>query len=103
MSDGNSELKQLSSNQRELVLSLVERLGQIRGMKAVVLAGSYARGRAQPDSDIDLGLFYSDAAPFSVESLRELAGSGTNTKRPGVTNVYGWGTAGHGGAGLELE
>src|SRR5262245_22408465 len=102
MSDGNSELKQLSSNQRELVLSLVERLGQIRGMKAVVLAGSYARGRAQPDSDIDLGLFYSDAAPFSVESLRELAGSVNDTKGPVVTNFYEWGPWVNGGAWLTI-
>ncbi|MGH9800978.1 MAG: nucleotidyltransferase domain-containing protein [Blastocatellia bacterium] len=43
--------------QRALVSSLTERIGTISGMKAVVLGGSHARGRAKPESDIDLGLF----------------------------------------------
>ena len=64
---------QLSLEQRELVLLLAERLGAISGISAVVLGGSHARGLAQPGSDIDLGLFYSEAAPFSIQSLRELA------------------------------
>ncbi len=61
-------MQQLSPQQRELVSSLVERLGTINGMKAVVLGGSQARGRAKPEFDIDLGLFYSDAASFSLDS-----------------------------------
>ena len=66
-------MKQLSPEQRELVSSLAKRLGAIRGIRAVVLGGSHARGRAQPGSDIDLGLLYSEAAPFSIQNVRELA------------------------------
>ena len=40
-------MKQLSPEQRDLVSSLAKRLGAIPGMKAVVLGGSHARGRAQ--------------------------------------------------------
>lgn len=53
-SSGGLKVKQLSPQQRELVSSLAKRLGAITGIKAVVLGGSHARGRAQPGSDIDL-------------------------------------------------
>ena len=59
-------LEQLSATQRELVSSLTTRLASIPGVAAVVLGGSYARGRARPGSDIDLGLLYSEADPFAV-------------------------------------
>jgi predicted nucleotidyltransferase len=54
-------LDRLSAAQRELVSSLTARLASIPGVAAVVLGGSYARGRAQPGSDIDLGVLYSSA------------------------------------------
>ena len=65
-------VKQLSPEQRELVSVLAMRLGAVRGIRAVVLGGSHARGRAQPGSDIDLGILYSEVAPFSIQSVREL-------------------------------
>ena len=40
-------VEQLSPKQRELVASLAKQLGAVRGIKAVVLAGSYAPGRGQ--------------------------------------------------------
>jgi predicted nucleotidyltransferase len=95
-------VKQLSPEQRELVLSLTKRLGAIRGIKAVVLGGSHARGRAQPGSDIDLGLLYSEAAPFSIQSVRELAEevndtAGPSPRRSGATNAAGMENFGHAG------
>jgi predicted nucleotidyltransferase len=95
-------MKQLSPEQRELVSSLAERLGAIPGIKAVVLGGSHARGRAQPGSDIDLGLFYSEAAPFSIQRVRELAGAINDTANPVVTDFYGWGRWVNGGAWLTV-
>jgi predicted nucleotidyltransferase len=95
-------VNQLSPGQRELVSSLAERLGAIRGIRAVVLGGSHARGRAQPDSDIDLGLLYSEAAPFSVQSVRELAEAVNDTARPVVTEFYEWGPWVNGGAWLTV-
>ena len=96
-------MEQLSAGQRELVSSLVERLGTIPGVLAVVLGGSYARGRAQPGSDIDLGLFYSEAAPFSIESVRELAEAVNDTPQPVVSDFYGWGPWVNGGAWLTVD
>jgi len=95
-------MKQLSQKQRELVSALSKQLGAIRGIRAVVLGGSYARGRAQPGSDIDLGLFYSEAAPFSIQSLRELAEGVNDTAGPVVTNFYEWGPWVNGGAWLTI-
>jgi predicted nucleotidyltransferase len=95
-------MKQLSAKQRELVSSLVQRLGAIPGMSAVVLGGSYARGRAQPGSDIDLGLLYSEAAPFSIRSIRELAEAVNDTAGTVVTDFYQWGPWVNGGAWLTI-
>jgi hypothetical protein len=95
-------MKQLSPQQRELVSSLAQRLGAISGMKAVVLAGSHARGRAGPGSDIDLGLLYSEAAPFSIQSVRELARGVNDTAGPVVAGFYEWGPWVNGGAWLTI-
>jgi predicted nucleotidyltransferase len=95
-------VKQLSPEQRDLVSSLSKRLEAIRGIKAVVLGGSHARGRAQPGSDIDLYIFYSEAAPFSIQSIRELAEVVNDTPGPVVTNFYGWGPWVNGGAWLSI-
>jgi hypothetical protein len=93
----------MQPHQRELVLSLVERLKTIPGVVAVVLGGSHARGRAQPDSDIDLGLLYSEAAPFSTGSIRELANSVNDAPDPVVSEFYGWGPWVNGGAWLTVR
>lgn len=95
-------MKQLSPDQRELVSSLAERLGSISGISAVVLGGSHARGRARAESDIDLGLYYSEVAPFSIPSLRELAEAVNDTANPVVTDFYGWGPWVNGGAWLTI-
>ena len=95
-------MKQLSPQQNELVSSLAKRLSAISGITAVVLGGSYARGRAQPGSDIDLGIFYSEALPFSVQSVRDLAEEVNDTPGPVVTDLYGWGPWVNGGAWLTI-
>jgi predicted nucleotidyltransferase len=95
-------VKQLSLEQRELVSSLAEQLGAIPGIKAVVLGGSHARGRARAESDIDLGLLYSEAAPFSIQSVQELAEAVNDNAGPVVTDFYGWGPWVNGGAWLTI-
>ena len=95
-------MKQLSPEQRDLVSSLATRLAAIRGVQAVVLGGSHARGRARPESDIDLGVFYSETAPFAIQDIRELAESVNDTPGPVVTDFYGWGPWVNGGAWLTI-
>jgi predicted nucleotidyltransferase len=96
-------VKELSLAQRELVSALARRLGTIRGVEAVALAGSYARGRAGPGSDIDLGIFYSEAAPFAIGDIRELAEAVNDTTGPVVTGFYEWGPWVNGGAWLTVD
>lgn len=69
---------------------------------SVVLGGSHARGRARPESDIDLYLYYSEAAPFSTQGVRELAEAVNDTPGPVVTDCYGWGPWVNGGAWLTV-
>jgi len=95
-------VNQLSLEQRALVSSVTKRLEAIPGVRAVVLGGSHARGRAQPTSDIDLGLLYSDAAPFAIASVRELAEAMNDTPGPVVTDFYQWGPWVNGGAWLTI-
>src|SRR4029453_9850060 len=99
----------LSTTQRELVDSLARRLAEIPGVAAVVLGGSYARGFAKPGSDIDLGLFYSEAAPFAPPPWRALAppvrrpaASVNDGPDPVVSDFYVWGPWVNGGAWLTI-
>ena len=94
--------ERLSASQREFVSSLATRLASVPGVEAVVLGGSYARGRARPGSDIDLGVLYSEADPFAVQSIRELAEAVSDTPDPVVTGFYEWGPWVNGGAWLTI-
>jgi len=96
-------VQHLSPQQRKLVSSLTEQLGAIPGVKAVVLGGSHARGRALPESDIDLYIFYSEATPFSIEGIRDLAERVDDNPKPVVTDFYGWGPWVNGGAWLTID
>jgi predicted nucleotidyltransferase len=95
-------MKQLSLEQQTLVSSLAKQLGAISGVRAVVLGGSHARGRAQPGSDIDLGLLYSEGSPFLIQSIRDLAEAVSDSAGPVVSNFYEWGPWINGGAWLTV-
>jgi len=85
------------------VTALGKRLGAVRGMRAVVLGGSHARGRAQAGSDIDLGLLYSEADPFLIQDVREVAENVNDATGPVVTGFYEWGPWVNGGAWLTIK
>lgn len=96
-------MTELSNSQHELISKLTARLSGISGIQAVVLGGSFARGRAQPGSDIDLGIFYSETAPFAIDSIRDLARSVHDAADPVVSGFYEWGQWVNGGAWLSIS
>lgn len=87
---------------RQSLDRLVEALQAIPNVVAIVLGGSYAGGLARPDSDIDIGLYYREASPFSVEWVRSVAeGVCVPGTTPVVTDFYGWGPWVNGGAWIQ--
>jgi predicted nucleotidyltransferase len=91
-------------NALELARRVAERLGAIKGIVAVALGGSWARGEAHPDSDIDFGLYYEPERPPSVEALRGLAQELDDRHLPDLVTDFGeWGPWINGGAWLQIE
>lgn len=88
----------------ELAERVAQRLGRIEGVVAVVLGGSWARGTARPDSDIDLGLYYYPGRLPSVPELRALAQELDDRHPPDAATNFGeWGPWINGGAWLLIE
>lgn len=86
----------------QLIQQLVEQLKPIRGLCAIVLGGSYARGDQRPDSDIDLGLYYAEEQPLDIAQIRSLAASLNDTPDPFVADLGGWGPWVNGGSWLTI-
>ncbi len=88
----------------ELAQRMALRLGEIDGVRAVVLGGSWARGTAGPDSDLDLGIYYQPSAPPSLSELRRLAAElDARAAAAQVTDFGAWGPWVNGGAWLEVD
>jgi hypothetical protein len=87
---------------KDLARQLAARLAQVPGVVAVALGGSHARGAARPDSDVDLALYYHEAAPFAIDQVRALARSVNDRPDPVVADFYGWGDYVNGGAWLTV-
>jgi predicted nucleotidyltransferase len=87
----------------DIAAAVVETLREIEGTRAIALGGSYARGTQHSGSDIDLGLYYREASPFSVEALRSLAEEISDSPEPVVTDFGRWGRWVNGGAWLVVK
>ncbi len=96
-------MSSLSNDQAALAASIAERLGRFEGVTGVVLGGSHARGRARPDSDIDIGIYYHEDHRFSVDALEGLARELNDTDDPVVSGFYEWGPWVNGGAWLTID
>jgi predicted nucleotidyltransferase len=93
----------IPESKRGLLKYLVVALSQIPGIVAVVLGGSYARGTQRETSDLDLGLYYMEAAPFSLAEIKRLATDISAREAPVVTHFYEWGPWVNGGAWIQTE
>jgi predicted nucleotidyltransferase len=80
------------------------RLRAIDGIEAIALGGSWSRGTARADSDIDLGLAYDGAHPFSLEALAEAARELDDRHRNDlITPIGAWGPGVNGGGWLLID
>jgi predicted nucleotidyltransferase len=87
-----------------IIAKVAAALAPVRGIEALVLGGSRARGVAGPQSDYDLGLYYDPAEPIDVAGLRAaivpLLDDAAETT---ITPIGEWGPWINGGAWLTID
>lgn len=81
-----------------LLENITAELRCIDGVKALVLGGSYATGMASDNSDLDIGIYYSNNNPFDLDAIKLVAEKYSNNEKPTVTGFYEWGPCVNGGA-----
>jgi predicted nucleotidyltransferase len=86
-----------------LAHEVAARVGALDGVAAVALGGSLARGRGDTSSDVDLGIYYDPARPFSVEALRDLATELDDRHAPELVGFGDWGPWINGGAWTRIQ
>ncbi len=87
-----------------LAREVASRLGEVEGVAAVALGGSWARGEAHPDSDVDLGVYYRPGRRPAVEALRRLARELDDRHLPDLVTEFGeWGPWIDGGGWLRVR
>jgi hypothetical protein len=84
-----------------LLETIVATLAGVDGLCAIALGGSHARGTHHAQSDLDIGLYYREAQPFSVAEVRKIAAGFSATGTPVVTDFYEWGPFVNGGAWID--
>ena len=97
----------LNAQQHALIQRITAALAGEPRVAAIALGGSYARGHATPESDIDLVLYYTDAeppAPARLTQLMQALSPDTcpESTGPGFTAVGEWGPWVNGGAWLRF-
>jgi len=86
-----------------LAEDIARRLGEVPGVTAVALGGSWARGEAHLDSDVDLGVYYRPDDPPAIEDLRRLAQDLDDRHLPDLaTDIGAWGPWINGGGWLRV-
>jgi predicted nucleotidyltransferase len=80
------------------------RLRAVHGIKAIALGGSWARGTAGPDSDVDIAIYYEPEDVFALDALDEAARDLDDRHARGlVTRIGEWGEGVNGGGWLLIE
>ena len=91
-------------NASDLIEDILERLKTVRGIDAVVLGGSRARGTHTDSSDVDLGIYYNRSVPMDLTALARLAAEIDDEHRENiVTDLGGWGPWINGGGWLKVK
>ena len=89
----------------ELILEKVlTSLNTIKGIDAIVLGGSRAKGNHSSTSDIDIGIYYRDSSELDVEGLNRAATELDDAHRSNlITGIGGWGPWINGGGWLTID
>jgi hypothetical protein len=75
-----------------LLQRMVPALADVRGIAAIALGGSRARGTATETSDYDIGLYFSAGRPLdTIELLQAVRGFADAPEAAQVTPIGGWG------------
>lgn len=87
-----------------IIHRITQDLGQVDGVRAIVLGGSRARGMHHSGSDIDIGIYYDSREGLDVEELRRIAAALDDEGRTDlITEIGGWGPWINGGGWLQVE
>jgi len=85
----------------ELCERIAARLARVDGIEAIALGGSWVRGAARPDSDVDIALYYDPGTPFSPEELNAAASELDDRHAQHLVTGFGdWGEGVNGGGWL---
>lgn len=93
----------LSPEKQKLLKDICSDLQKIDNISAIVLGGSYATGRANYKSDLDIGIYYHENHPFSIDEIKLVAKKYAVEKTPVITDFYEWGPWVNGGAWIETS
>ena len=88
----------------EFLERIVDQLKIVRGIEAIVLGGSRARGLHTEASDYDIGIYYGAAENFDTTALNRVAYLLDDKHREGLcTALGGWGPWVNGGGWLQVD
>ena len=91
----------LPKEKQQTLNHIVTDLQQTNHVLAVVLGGSYAAGYACENSDLDIGIYYSEQHPFNINDIRLIAKKYSVVADTTVTDFYEWGPWVNGGAWIQ--
>lgn len=91
----------LPLEKEKFLAALVEKLSAVPGVAGVALGGSWSRGFARPESDMDVALYYHEGHPFTIPAIRAVAESIKSGELCTVTDLWGWGAWVNGGAWID--
>ncbi|GAA4318461.1 nucleotidyltransferase domain-containing protein [Compostibacter hankyongensis] len=98
-----NRISSLTENKKQFIFKFTEDLSKIENLKAIALGGSHATGRANKNSDIDLGLYYYGHEPFLIKAIQKIAEKYSTDKKTVVVDFYEWGPWVNGGAWINTE
>ncbi|MEJ8545069.1 nucleotidyltransferase domain-containing protein [Brevibacillus borstelensis] len=89
---------------QKIIEEVASSLQDLPGIVGIVLGGSRARGTHRPSSDIDIGIYYDEAAGFDVNEIGRIATKLDDEHRQNIiTPLGGWGPWVNGGGWLVVH